>query len=175
MKSKKYKYVDAKRIIGDTMLPLFGMMGLGFIVMLQLIDGVFLLLGMTPINQADVSLPGRVISMCILSAMFAAFAVIYISRPSIKVTEEGFQLQRTFYRSRRFKWAEINSVRMVKIARQETFLVQLDKLNWLYHFVGLNAGSGKRQFAIRSNIQDCEELLQVFRAKRPDLFKNQDV
>ncbi len=115
-----------------------------------------------------------------LAGLFGALLVsvlaiiVHLSFPDLWVQNGSFQIRTECYKSRWLKWEDIRAIEEHQLSSERHRLhnVLVDQISPIYTFLGIVQKMNGRGFVLSDRIRNYQELLQILRTNRPDLFNN---
>lgn len=126
------------------------------------------------LSETGTSDPGMLVAFTIGPPFMVFIATtVLLMFPDIHVSADGFRISRLVYTSPWLWWHEIRDIETHRRTNrfQEVKAVTVERIADVYRFVGFVEGIGAKGFLIRSNIEEYDALMALFRQHRPDLFE----
>lgn len=95
--------------------------------------------------------------------------LVFSASPAIHVRNDRFRISTLFYKSKWLDWKDIDDIKLHWLYRN-IITVSITEISPIYSLVGAFQLVGARAFLISKGIDGYEELVELFREKRPDLF-----
>lgn len=159
-------------------LPLLLMLG-GFAIfgVLSLVvagvSAMQIIVGRALLDGTGTDDPGTLLAAIIIpTLMIIGGILVNLMFPAVHVTSDGFRISRLFYTSRWLTWGDIRDVKTHWLSSRwrRVVGVTVEGISPLYDIVGAFQLLGSRGFLISDGIDNCTELMELFRNYRPDLF-----
>ena len=117
-------------------------------------------------------IPGAIGFAAGLGATIFAIAQ-FVSYPSITIEDNRFRIQTAFYQSTWFYFEEITTIDFLHLPlfRIERLVVNIPLLPWVFFWPMFAGSSSSMAFLITSQLHKHEDLLNLLRQKRPELFE----
>lgn len=171
VEERRFEYSRTYRAVQVASLGILLLVDL-FVCFVTGLSLVYVLTGWTP--PSNIELPDTlleiIVNLLALTLLNGLFILTFVQSVAVHVRGDGFRISTLFYTSEWLGWQEINSIRPHWFY-DRILTVSVDKISPLYDLVGAFQLVGSRAFLIyKGGINGYEELIEILRQKRPDLF-----
>lgn len=143
-------------------------------IFMLLVLWVSLAIGLLGINDRIVSDASAVPAAILLGFMFILVGLaVNMLTPDIRVQNDSFQLKTIFYQSQWVRWEDIRFINKhwQSGKRLAMYGIGADNIHPIYSLIGFTQLIGNPCFILTSRIQGYQELMQLLKTNRPDLFQ----